>query len=668
MYLLILVLPLIGSLVSGFGGRWLGSLGASVFSALCVLTAALISLGAFYEIGFSGTTCHISLAPWIESGLLQVSWGFLFDSIAVTMLVVITLVSFLVHIYSVKYMETDPHRPRFMAYLEVFTFFMLVLVTSDNLMQMFVGWEGVGLASYLLINFWYTRLSANQSAIKALVVNRVGDLGLSLGILVIFSIFNSLDYAIIFSSTPLVESHVFSFFGMKIHAITLAAFFIFVGAVGKSAQLGLHTWLPDAMEGPTPVSALIHAATMVTAGVFLILRFSPLIEFSPNILFILVLFGSLTAFFAAMTGTFQNDLKKVIAYSTCSQLGYMVFSCGMSCYDVSLFHLVNHAFFKALLFLCAGSVIHAVSNEQDMRRMGSLKAVLPLTYSLMLIGSFALAGFPFLAGFYSKDIILEMTQALTYSNLNTTYVSFACWLGGVSVIFTSFYSFRLIYLTFLNSSNLSRISFSSVHESSFLMSFPLVILGIGSIFVGYSLSDLFIGPGSDFWQTSIFTLPSHSLLIEAEWLPKHIKWLPFLLSVVGILLASAVNLIPSTSSLANAYPTLTSFFAFLINKKWYWDVFYNRFVVLPVLRFGYVVSFKLLDRGFIELSGPYGFSKFISLWSRILSTLQTGQLTHYVFYIVLGLFFFLSVAVFNFYQTKFHSHLLTIFFIFFYFV
>nr|WOA02299.1 NADH dehydrogenase subunit 5 [Gloiopeltis furcata] len=668
MYLLILVLPLIGSLVSGFGGRWLGSLGASVFSTLCVSFAALFSLGAFYEIGLSGTTCHVLLAPWIESGILQVSWGFLFDGIAVTMLVIITLISSLVHIYSIKYMETDPHRPRFMAYLEIFTFFMLILVTSDNLMQMFVGWEGVGLASYLLINFWYTRLSANQSAIKALVVNRIGDLGLSLGILAIFSIFNSLDYAIIFSSVPLVESHIFYFFGIKVHAITLAAFFIFIGAVGKSAQLGLHTWLPDAMEGPTPVSALIHAATMVTAGVFLIIRFSPLTEFSPDMLFVLVLFGSLTAFFAAMVGTFQNDLKKVIAYSTCSQLGYMVFSCGISCYDVSLFHLTNHAFFKALLFLCAGSVIHAVSNEQDMRRMGSLRAVLPLTYSLMLIGSFALAGFPFLAGFYSKDVILEMTQVLTYSNLNTTYVSFACWLGGTSAIFTSFYSFRLIYLTFLNSSNLNRTLLSSVHESSLLMSFPLIVLGTGSIFVGYMLSDLFIGPGSDFWQTSVFILPSHSLLIEAEWLPKYIKWLPFLLSATGILIASTINLVPFNFPLIHAYPTSILFFAFLANKKWYWDVFYNRFVVFPALQFGYVISFKLLDRGFIELSGPYGFSKLVSLWSRIFSILQTGQLTHYVFYIVLGLFTFLYIVTFNFYETRLYSHLSTIFFIFFYFV
>ena len=420
MYLLILILPLLGSLITGLGGRWLGCKGADIFSIFCILSTTLLSFFIFYEIGFSGIICHIFVSSWISSGILNISWSFLFDSVTAVMLIVITSISSLVHIYSIKYMETDPHRPRFMAYLEIFTFFMLILVTADNLLQMFLGWEGVGLASYLLINFWYTRLAANQSAIKALIVNRIGDFGLSLGILTTFWIFNALDYSTIFSLAPLFENSFFNFLGIKVHSISLIGIFLFIGAVGKSAQLGLHTWLPDAMEGPTPVSALIHAATMVTAGVFLLIRCSPLIEFSPTILFILIIFGSLTAFFAAITGVFQHDLKKVIAYSTCSQLGYMIFACGMSCYDVSLFHLTNHAFFKALLFLSAGSVIHAVANEQDMRRMGALRKFMPLTYSLMLIGSLALSGFPFLTGFYSKDFILELTQSLSYSNRNST--------------------------------------------------------------------------------------------------------------------------------------------------------------------------------------------------------------------------------------------------------
>nr|AHX02488.1 NADH dehydrogenase subunit 5 [Riquetophycus sp. HSY-2014a] len=665
MYLLILILPLVGALISGFGGRLLGYKGANIFSIFCILLTTFLSFLVFYEIGFSGTTCYIFLSSWVNSGILTISWSFLFDSVTSIMLIVVTSISSLVHIYSVKYMETDPHRPRFMAYLEIFTFFMLVLITADNLVQMFLGWEGVGLASYLLINFWYTRLAANQSAIKALIVNRVGDFGLSLGILTIFWIFNTVDYATIFSLTPLFENYFLYFLGIEFHGITLIGIFLFIGAVGKSAQLGLHTWLPDAMEGPTPVSALIHAATMVTAGVFLLIRFSPLIEFSSTILFVLILFGSLTAFFAAMTGVFQHDLKKVIAYSTCSQLGYMVFACGMSCYDVSLFHLTNHAFFKALLFLSAGSVIHAVSNEQDMRRMGSLSKFLPLTYSLMLIGSLALAGFPFLTGFYSKDFILELTQTLSYSNLNSTYIAFACWLGNLSVFFTAYYSFRLIYLTFLNNTNLNRISYKLVHESTFLMSLPLIILGFGSLFVGYLLKDLFIGLGTDFWGPSILILPNHSNFVEAEWLPTLIKWLPFFLSIFGIILANIINLTSISSYIFHKFIKINSFFAFLTNKKWYWDILYNRLIVLPTLSFGYIISFKILDRGFIELLGPYGLTKLIPNWSQLILKLQTGQITHYLFFMILGLCFFSVSIIVNFTN---YFHLFGIFFILFFFV
>lgn len=666
MYLLILFLPLLGSLISGFGGRWLGCHGTNIFSTFCVIFSALFSILAFFEIGLAGTTCTIFLTSWIKSGSFHVSWGFLFDSITVTMLIVITLISSLVHIYSIKYMEHDPHHPRFMAYLEIFTFFMLVLVTSDNLLQMFLGWEGVGLASYLLINFWYTRLAANQSAIKALITNRVGDFGLSLGIFLIFWIFNSVDYTIIFSLIPLFEDYFLLFMGVKLHALTLISIFLFVGAIGKSAQLGLHTWLPDAMEGPTPVSALIHAATMVTAGVFLMIRFSPLLEFSPTILFILIIFGSLTAFFAAITGVFQNDLKRVIAYSTCSQLGYMVFSCGMSCYDVSLFHLANHAFFKALLFLSAGSVIHAISNEQDMRRMGSLLKFMPLTYSVMLIGSLALIGFPFLTGFYSKDFILELTQISSYSNLRTFYISFACWLGSMSVFFTSFYSFRLIYLTFLNNTNLTRSSFSTIHESSILMIFPLVILSIGSIFIGYLTRDLFIGSGTNFWGSAIFILPKYSNFIEAEELPTVIKWLPFILSLLGVLFASFINIVSKTFYVGSSFQNFSSFFGFLISKKWYWDILYNRLAIFPILNFGYLISFKILDRGFIELSGPYGFSKFVPFWSQIFSKLQTGQITHYLFFMVFSFCFFLLTVGCNYINFTFSLSL--IFFTLFFFI
>nr|YP_010947438.1 NADH dehydrogenase subunit 5 [Mimica arnoldii]WGO62524.1 NADH dehydrogenase subunit 5 [Mimica arnoldii] len=647
MYLTILALPLIGSLVSGFGGRWLGCWGSSLHSTLCVSLSFFLSIAAFYEVGLCGVSYHITLGTWLESGIFKVNWGFLFDTITVVMLIVVTCISSLVHLYSIKYMETDPHRPRFMAYLEIFTFFMLVLVTADNLLQMFLGWEGVGLASYLLINFWFTRLPANQSAIKALVVNRVGDFGLTLGILVIFWTFQSINYSVIFSMTPLFEHFSFSFMGLNWHSITLISLFLFVGAIGKSAQLGLHTWLPDAMEGPTPVSALIHAATMVTAGVFLMIRFSLLLEFSPVILCLLLVLGSLTAFFAGMTGIFQNDLKKVIAYSTCSQLGYMIFSCGLSCYEVSLFHLTNHAFFKALLFLSAGSVIHAVSNEQDMRRMGSLINFLPATYSLMLIGSLALAGFPFLTGFYSKDFILELTQISSYRNLNSFYISFSSWLGSVSVLFTAFYSFRLIYLTFLNSSNLTRSSIRLIHESSFLMIFPLVLLALGSLFFGYLSKDLFIGLGTDFWKGSIFILPTNNFFVEAEWLLVANKWLPFVLTILGIFLASLINITNIYRYFMLQAYKLTFFFAFLLNKKWFLDILYNRILVIPILNFGYNTTFKVLDRGFIELSGPLGFSIFVSNWSKVISKLQSGLLTHYIFFLIIGICSFFMILTYN---------------------
>lgn len=669
MYLIIVMLPLLGALVTGLTGRWLGNYGAVMFSTSCVIISFFMSLLAFYEVGITGVPCYVTLFTWIESGTFRVNWSFLFDSLTVVMLVIITSISSLVHIYSIKYMEEDPHVPRFMAYLEIFTFFMLILVTADNLIQLFLGWEGVGLASYLLINFWYTRLLANQSAIKALVVNRVGDIGLSLAILTLFYMFHSIEYSTIFACVPSFTNYYLDIFYFKIHGLTLIGIFLFVGAVGKSAQLGLHTWLPDAMEGPTPVSALIHAATMVTAGVFLMVRFSPLLEYSTFLLFILTIFGSLTAFFAAVTGAFQNDLKKVIAYSTCSQLGYMIFACGLSNYHVSMFHLSNHAFFKALLFLSAGSVIHAVSDEQDMRRMGALIKFLPLTYSLMLIGSLTLAGFPFLSGFYSKDFIIELSQIGGYSNLNMSYGLFTCWLGTSAIFFTSFYSARLIYLTFLNNSNVSRIVLSSVHESSWLIILPLVILTLGSIFIGYLTRDIFIGFGSDFWGSSIFIFPYNSYNLEAEWLTIIIKWIPFFVSISGIFCATLLNIYVLSFYANFQYNKLLLFFAFLASKKWYWDKIYNDIFVRPLMNFGYRISFKNIDRGFIELSGPLGLSYLVRLLSTRIASVQTGQLNHYVFFIVISclilFFLFLPSLVFNF---KLDSYILGIFWILFLFI
>lgn len=632
MYLLIIVLPFLGSIIIGFGGRWLGYYGASLVSTFCVSFSMFLSILSFFEIGFGNTIVFITITSWINVGIFELNWSFLFDSLTTTMLIVITTVSTLVHIYSIDYMKDDPHFPRFMAYLEVFTFFMLILVTSDNLIQMFLGWEGVGLASYLLINFWFTRLSANRAAIKALVINRIGDFGLIFAIFAIFYIFKSLEYITIFSMVPFYVNYFFYLFKLKIHGLTLIGVFLFIGAIGKSAQLGLHTWLPDAMEGPTPVSALIHAATMVTAGVFLIIRFSPLIEFSPIVLSLLVVIGSLTAFFSALTGTFQYDLKKVIAYSTCSQLGYMIFCCGLSNYNVSIFHLTNHAFFKALLFLGAGSIIHALADEQDMRRMGSLINFLPLTYMVMLVGSLALIGIPFLTGFYSKDSILEISSV--FRNKNILINSIACWLGNLAVLLTAYYSFRLIYLTFINNANFNRNQV--ILESSWVLLIPLIILSFGSIFFGYLLKDFFIGIGTDIWNQSIFFHPFNIYFLESEFLDIYLKWIPFYLSFIGIVVTSLINLkIYKFNTLKLV--KYNYLFLFFISKKWYFDIIYNKIIVFPLLNFGYSVSFKNLDRGFIELLGPFGLSSIIPKLSVLFSKLQTGQLTHYVFFMILGI-------------------------------
>lgn len=454
MYLVIVFLPLIGSCLAGLGGFWLGPKGSCFISTFLLFITFSLSLFCFVQIGLGfSDPVHLVIGPWIESAFFRVNWGFYFDSLTVTMLVVVTSVSTLVHFYSIEYINGDPHHSRFMSYLSLFTFFMLILVTGDNLVQLFVGWEGVGLSSYLLINFWFTRIQANKAAIKAMLVNRVGDLGLALGIIACFYFFGTVEYQSLFNTVSVFSQSIMDypvhFLFFDIDAFTLVTVLLFIGAVGKSAQLGLHTWLPDAMEGPTPVSALIHAATMVTAGVFLVVRCSPLFEQSSVSLTIVTLFGAMTAFFAATTGLVQNDIKRVIAYSTCSQLGYMVFACGLSAYNVGVFHLANHAFFKALLFLSAGSVIHALSDEQDMRKMGGLVQVLPITYAMVFIGSISLMGFPFMTGFYSKDSIIEVAYG-SFSSIG----HFAHWLGCLGAFFTAFYSMRLLYMVFFGRNKL----------------------------------------------------------------------------------------------------------------------------------------------------------------------------------------------------------------------
>ena len=532
MYRMIRLRPLFGALGAGLAGRRLGEQGAIRLTTGTTARTRRMSRWAMVEVGLSGNVVHLDLGPWMQSELRGVRWGLRYDSLTVVMLVVVTLVSTLVHRYSTEYMAADPHRPRFMAYLSLFTFFMLVLVTADNRVQMFIGWEGVGLCSYLLINFWFTRIQANKAAIKAMLVNRVGDFGLALGMRAVYQVFHALDYATIFALAPYAVGTKRDRRGWSVDAMTCMGLLLFVGAVGKSAQLGLHTWLPDAMEGPTPVSALIHAATMVTAGVFLRARCSPLLEYAPTALAVITRFGAMTAFFAGTVGLVQNDLKRVIAYSTCSQLGYMVFACGRSAYSVGVFHLANHALFKALLFLSAGSVIHAMADEQDMRRMGGLVRVLPLTYAMIFIGSVALMGFPFLTGYYSKDVILE----IAYGSY-TIPGHVAHWLGTMAAFCTAWYSMRLLYLTFLAQPAGFRTVMEGAHDAPIRMALPLLILSVGSIFVGWLTKDLMIGLGTPFWSAALFTHPDRRVQLEAEFIPSFIKLVPVIFSRAGALVA-----------------------------------------------------------------------------------------------------------------------------------
>jgi len=643
MYLLIIFLPLLSTIVSCLLGRWVGAVRVWVFSTSCLFLAFFLSCVAFYEVGLCATVCTIEIGTWFDIGLFFVPWGFLFDSLTVSMLIVVTSVSSLVHFYSGSYMAGDPHLSRFMGYLSLFTFFMLMLVTGDNLLQLFLGWEGVGLASYLLINFWFTRIQANKAAIKAMMLNRVGDIGLTFGIALIFLSFKTMKYGVLFAVCHEYTTYSFMILGSEFNLINAICFFLFIGAVGKSAQLGLHVWLPDAMEGPTPVSALIHAATMVTAGVFLLVRCSPFIEVATvELREIIITIGALTAFFAATTGMLQHDMKKVIAYSTCSQLGYMVFACGLSCYSAGMFHLINHAFFKALLFLSAGSVIHALSDEQDMRKMGGLVRMVPMTYTMIVIGSLALMGFPFLTGFYSKDLILELAFG-SYSNFG----HFAFWLGTLAAFFTAFYSFRLIYLVFIGPINGELTTYRHVHDAPPILAFPLLVLGIASIFAGYMGRDLFVGLGSTFWGNAIFTLPEHLKAIDAEFVLVNYKLIPFIFSMTGASLAMAVyHFLPAFIFAFKKTPFARDIFYFL-NRKWFFDRIYNEWLAQPALWVGYTITFKTLDKGGLEYFGPAGLAALGNDLAHRFGRFQTGFLFHYAFIILLSILGFAFLSLFN---------------------
>ncbi|MBM3570281.1 MAG: NADH-quinone oxidoreductase subunit L [Alphaproteobacteria bacterium] len=629
LYGLIVFLPLIAAIVAGFGGRALGDRGAQVVTCGALIVSALLSGVAFYQVAWKGQPVTVELLTWIDSGAFDVMWSLRIDQLTAVMLVVVTWVSAVVHVYSVGYMAHDPHIPRFMAYLSLFTFAMLMLVTSDNFVQLYFGWEGVGLASYLLIGFWYHKPSANAAAIKAFVVNRIGDFGFGLGICGVFLVFGTVEFDPVFQTAPGFAGKTFEFLGMKLDMLTVICLLLFMGAMGKSAQVPLHTWLPDAMEGPTPVSALIHAATMVTAGVFLVARCSPLFEYAPDALAVVACIGAFTAFFAATVGLCQNDIKRVIAYSTCSQLGYMFFAAGLSAYAAAIFHLFTHAFFKALLFLGSGSVIHGMSGEQDMRRMGGLLAPLKITYVLMWIGSLALAGVPLFAGYYSKDAIVE-TAFMAGGKLG----SFAFVMGVAAAFMTAFYSWRLLFMTFHGQNrHPDRHVIEHAHESPAVMLVPLYVLAAGSIFAGALFAQAFIGEGSPIFGASILVLPGHDALAQAHHAPLWVKLAPVAVGLAGIALAwwMYVRRPDLPGKLAAMHGDAHRF---LLNK-WYFDELYDALFVRPAKWLGHAL-WKRGDGKVIDGLGPDGIAALTLDIAKRATRLQTGYVYHYAFAMLIG--------------------------------
>nr|YP_009693728.1 NADH dehydrogenase subunit 5 [Inonotus obliquus]BBN21254.1 NADH dehydrogenase subunit 5 [Inonotus obliquus] len=624
MYLSILILPFLGSLVSGLMGRKIGVSGAHFITCTCLLLSSLLATISFYEVGICGSPVSINLLSWVDSEFMSISWEFLFDQLTVSMFIPVLYISSLIHIYSIDYLSSDPHNQRFFSYLSLFTFFMLLLASGANYFVMFVGWEGIGVVSYLLINFYFTRIQANKAAILALTMNRVGDMGLSIGFFALFAMFGSLDYSTIFSLAPFVNET----------AITIISLLLFMGAMAKSAQLGLHSWLPGSMEAPTPVSALLHAATLVTAGLYLLVRSSPILEYSSTALLVITLIGASTAFFAATCGLVLNDIKRIIAFSTISQLGYMVMAVGLSQYNVALMHVVNHAFFKALLFLGAGAIIHSAADEQDIRKLGGLIKFLPFISSAMLVGTIALLGLPWLSGFYSKDLIIEL--AYSQYSFSSTY---AYVLGSITAGLTSFYSFRLISLVFLTSPNGPRSTYVNIHEAKIAVVIPLLILSLFSIFFGFVFSDLFVGIGTDFFGNALYIHPNNISLVEAEFsMNIGLKLLPSILSIIGGLLAIYLYLIsPNILNNLSENSLFRKIYSFL-NGQYYFDILYNQFIISKGLHIGYIIS-KVLDRGVIETVGPHGVSTILKNTGENIAKLDTGIITTYALYITLGLLF-----------------------------
>jgi NADH-quinone oxidoreductase subunit L len=642
-YKAIVFLPAIGFLIAGLFGRALGPRPCEVITTLFVGIGAVLSWIAFWNVGLGGETLRVPVLRWVASGELDVSWALRIDTLTAVMLVVVNTISALVHLYSIGYMHEDGSRPRFFAYLSMFTFAMLALVTSDNFLQLFFGWEGVGLASYLLIGFWYLKPEANAAAIKAFIVNRVGDFGFALGIFGTFAVFGSIGFDAVFRATPEMAGKPMEFLGNEWDTLTVLCLLLFMGAMGKSAQFLLHTWLPDAMEGPTPVSALIHAATMVTAGVFMVARLSPMFEYAPVALEVVTLVGAVTAFFAATVGLVQNDIKRVVAYSTCSQLGYMFVACGVGAYAAGIFHLFTHAFFKALLFLGSGSVIHAMHHEQDMRKMGGLKDKIPFTYAMMVIGTLALTGVGVphvagFAGFHSKDAIIEASFAAhTPSN-------YAFWLLTIAAFMTAFYSWRLIFMTFHGRTRADHHTYEHAHESPMTILVVLAALGLGSFAAGFAFQHLFIGGGyKEFWGKSLFEGQGNHILHAMHEVPGWVSWAATVAMLVGFAL-SYLYYIAAPSLPALTARVFKPLYLFLLNK-WYFDELYDWLLVRPAFWIGRLL-WKGGDGKIIDGLGPDGIAGRV-LWTtgRVVK-LQTGYVYHYAFAMLIGVALIITAFMF----------------------
>ncbi len=626
--------PLLGFVLAGGLGEFFNARFSGWVTTGLMGVSTVCALILFWAFGLQEQTLKIPLFTWMKVEFLEVEWGLQIDSLSIVMLAVVTIVSFTVHLYSIAYMKGDPGIRRFMAYLSLFTFFMLALVTAPNFLQLFFGWEGVGLCSYLLIGFWYDRDSANAASMKAFIVNRVGDVGFVLGMVTLFVVFGTLDFNDLFGLTQEHHADNFAYLGKEYHALTLACLMLFIGAMGKSAQIGLHTWLPDAMEGPTPVSALIHAATMVTAGVFLIVRISPLLEYTPLAREVITVVGALTALFAATIACVQNDIKRIIAYSTCSQLGYMFMAAGLSGYSAAMFHLTTHAFFKALLFLGAGSVIHAMSDEHNIQKMGGIWRYIPVTYVLMWIGSLALAGMPFFAGFYSKDIIIKIDWV---AFLDVGRVAFVC--AVAAAVLTGFYAWRLLLLTFHGTPKADETVMSHIHEAPLLMLIPLFVLALGAIFSGTSLEHLFVGMETHFWGDAIFVLPQDEVINKTYSVSLWVEWIGPVAAVLGITVAYVLYLYRThlAEKLSQVFwPVYNLFY-----HKWYFDELYQKLFVSSSLKLGKAL-WEEGDQEIIDGLGPNGLSQLSYAGGGILSRIQTGYIYHYAFAMIFGLIFMIG--------------------------